>query len=117
MLQTVELSTLLRPGATTNCPRKNARKLVSGVLSQVEFSDFLKEVIWHFSDGPSQNAKCMAAAHFIGVDVATVHRWMTQTTSPKARDFWPLAFAVLLGNLPIPVQHQVMAAIAGMARR
>lgn len=121
MLQTLEPLTLSHPSPpfddTTNCPRKTARKLVAGVLSEVEFSDFLKAVIWHFSDGTSQNAKCMEAANFVGVDVATVHRWITEATTPKARDFWPLAFAVILQNMPVQAQQQLMATVAGMARK
>ncbi|WP_103173741.1 hypothetical protein [Paracoccus sp. SY] len=121
MLQTLEPLAFSHPSLplddTPEARRKSSRALVSGVLADVEFEDFLKAVIWHFSPALTQNAKCMEAGHFVGVDVATVHRWIKGITTPKARDFWPLAFAVILQNMTVQAQQQLMATVAGMARR
>lgn len=121
MLQTPELSTqsqIFPPcHATTTDPRISARELVRGVLSGVEFHDFLKAVVRNFGSTHIQNQQCLEAAHFLGVDVETVRRWVHGMTTPKARDFWPLAFVVILQNLPVPAQQQLMATVAGMARQ
>lgn len=94
--------------------RKSAEQLVRGILSAVEFEDFVRATLFAFTPIHNQNRQCTAAAHFVGVDTETVRRWAHGITTPKARDFWPLGMVAILQHLPIEAQQQVMQAITGM---
>ena len=89
---------------------------MAGVLSEVEFEDFVRVVVSAFGATHIQHQQCLEAAHFVGKDSETIRRWLNGVTTPKARDFWPLAFVVMLQLLPVATQHQVMGAITGMVR-
>lgn len=94
--------------------RKSAEQLVGGILSAVEFEDFVRATLFAFTPIHNQNRQCTAAAHFVGVDTETVRRWAHGITTPKARDFWPLGIVAILQHLPVETQQQVMATITGM---
>ena len=97
----------------TDDKRRTAEKLVSETLSAVEFEDFVRATLFAFTPVHNQHRQCTAAAHFVGVDVETV-RWSHGITTPKAKDFWPLALVSILQHLPSETQREVMAAVTGM---
>lgn len=99
---------------TPELRRKSAETLVAGTLSAVEFEDFVRATLFGFTPVHNQHRQCAAAAHFVGVDTETVRRWSHGITTPKARDFWPLALVTILQSLPVETQHQVMQSITGM---
>lgn len=96
---------------------KSATDLVKGLLSEVEFEDVLRAALWDFAPTHVQKQQHRAAAHFLGVDEATVYRWATGQTSPKARDVWPLMFVAILKKLPVETQREVVDAITGIGGR
>lgn len=99
---------------TPEARRKAAQNFASELRDMVEFEDFVRSVLFQFTPIHNQNRQCLAAAHFVGVDVETVRRWSHGMTSPKAKDFWPLAITAILQGLPIETQQEVMQSITGM---
>ena len=96
---------------TTEGRRISARSLVGDILATVEFSEFQNGVFDRFAPAISQNRQCMNVGHFVGKDVETARRWRQGITTPKARDFWPVALACIMQNLPISTQKQIAASI------
>lgn len=103
--------TFERDDDTTENRRISSRSLVADILATVEFSEFQNGVFSQFADTHVQNRKCMMVGNFVGKDVETARRWLHGITTPKARDFWPIALVCIMQNLPIATQRQVAASI------
>jgi len=94
--------------------RSSAENLVGSVLNDAEFLDVLQAVLFRFRPVRIQSQQCKAAARFLGVNEETVRRWLNETTTPKAKDVWPIFFVVLLAELPVDTQKEIMAVLMGL---
>lgn len=98
---------------TPEARREYAQKKLIGLQSEVEFCDYIRAALFAYTPVHNQSKQCTAAAHFVGVDVETVRRWLNGTT-PNTKHFWPLGMFAFLHTLPIETQDQVIQSIFGM---
>jgi len=99
--------------ATTD-PRISAGKLIGAILEEVEFEDFVRAALYEVSDSHVQEHQKRAASRLTGVHVETVARWISGMTTPKARDFWPVAMTALLSRFDAETQAAIAAEILSM---
>ncbi len=94
--------------------RISAGKFVGGILSEVEFDDFLRAALYVVAGSHVQERQKQAGSRISGVHAETVGRWISGTTTPRARDFWPIAFMALLARFDADTQAQIADEILAM---
>ena len=98
----------------TKPDRISAGKLVSAILDEVEFEDFVRAALFDLSGSHVQEHQKRAASRLTGVHGETVARWISGMTTPKARDFWPVAMTALLSRFDAETQAAIAAEILSM---
>ena len=105
----------LSPDSDTTCQaRVSAGKLVAEILSEIEFEDFLRATLYEVSGSHIQERQKQAGARISGCHAETVARWISGMTTPKARDFWSVAFMALLARFDADTQVRIAAEIISM---
>ena len=99
---------------SAEAPRISAGKLVSAILDEVEFEDFVRAALFEVSGSHVQEHQKRAASRLTGVHGETVARWISGVTTPKARDFWPVAMTALLSRFDAETQEAIAAEILSM---
>lgn len=100
-------------GATPES-RESAGKNVRALLSEVDFEDFLRASLYEVAGSHVQERQKAAGARISGCHPETVGRWIGGMTTPKAVDFWPVAFMALLARFDDPTQQMICAEIRAM---